>query len=219
MVIAFLREMGIETVARSEVEGTLDNDGQGALDPATVFALGVRADHNDAEAIVLSCTDMGSVEVIAQLEATLGKPVISSIQAMMFEALQMTLRVLWHNDQTVELAAALRARHPEVECAECSIYDALPEMIDSFRPDVVYAVRFDGSADYPRDALFSDHCPHWVANGGAGTDHFGLWDDTSNTVTNAAGVAADMVAEYVMGGFLHFTLDVPGLQIDKAAKT
>jgi hypothetical protein len=38
------------------------------------------------------------------------------------------------------------------------------------------------------------------------------------TVTNAAGVAAGMMAEYVLGGFLHFTLDMPGLQKDKAAK-
>ena len=36
------------------------------------------------------------------------------------------------------------------------------------------------------------------------------------TVTNAAGVAADMMAEYVLGGLLHFTLDVPGLEADRA---
>lgn len=51
-----------------------------------------------------------------------------------------------------------------------------------------------------------------------GTDHFGQWDPERATVTNAAGVAADMMAEYVMGGFLHFTLDIPGLQADKAAR-
>ena len=37
-------------------------------------------------------------------------------------------------------------------------------------------------------------------------------------MTNAAGVAAGMMAEYIFGGFLHFTLDVPGLQKDKAAR-
>ena len=36
---------------------------------------------------MLSCTDMRSVEAVADLEATLGKPVITSNQAMMFEAL------------------------------------------------------------------------------------------------------------------------------------
>lgn len=89
MAIRFLGETGIETVARSEVTETLDNEGQGALDPDRVFALGRAADHPEAEAIVLSCTDMRSVEVIAQLEQDLGKPVISSNQAMLFQALQL----------------------------------------------------------------------------------------------------------------------------------
>jgi len=46
------------------------------------------ADHPDAQALVLSCTDMRSVEVLARLETAVGKPVISSNQAMLFEALQ-----------------------------------------------------------------------------------------------------------------------------------
>ena len=87
MAVGFLAEQGIETLLRSEVSETLDNDGQGQLDPDAVFALGQRADHADVEAIVLSCTDMRSVEVIARLENTLGKPVITSNQAMMFAAL------------------------------------------------------------------------------------------------------------------------------------
>ena len=88
MAVGFLAEMGIETVARSEVAETLDNEGQGALDPDDVFELGMRADHPDAEALVLSCTDMRSVETLARLEAAVGKPVISSNQAMIFQALQ-----------------------------------------------------------------------------------------------------------------------------------
>ncbi len=87
MAVGFLADQGVETVHRSEVEETLDNDGQGQLDPDAVFALGERADHPQAQAVVLSCTDMRSVEVIARLEAALGKPVITSNQAMMFAAL------------------------------------------------------------------------------------------------------------------------------------
>jgi maleate cis-trans isomerase len=67
----------------------LDNTGQGALDPEAVFALGLAADHPDADAIVLSCTEMRSVEAIARLENEVGKPVISSNQAMAFQALQL----------------------------------------------------------------------------------------------------------------------------------
>jgi maleate isomerase len=37
----------------------------------------------------LSCTDMRSAETLAQLEAEIGKPVICSNQAMVFEAMQV----------------------------------------------------------------------------------------------------------------------------------
>ena len=87
--ISFLKDEGIETVARSEVSETLDNTGQGALTPDAVFDLGMGADHPQAEAIVLSCTDMRSVEIIARLEQATGKPVVTSNQAMMFEALYL----------------------------------------------------------------------------------------------------------------------------------
>ncbi|WP_298938320.1 Asp/Glu racemase [uncultured Ruegeria sp.] len=89
MAVAFLAETGVETVRRSEVNGTLDNYGQGALTPDAVYELGRAADHPEGEAVVLSCTDMRSVEVIARLEAKLGKPVITSNQAMMFQAIQL----------------------------------------------------------------------------------------------------------------------------------
>ncbi len=89
MAIGFLAETGIETVARSEVSGELDNYGQGNLDPQAVFDLGLAANQTEAEAIVLSCTDMRSVEIIARLEDAVRKPVISSNQAMVFQAMQL----------------------------------------------------------------------------------------------------------------------------------
>lgn len=89
LAIAFLSETGIKTVARSETGKALDNYGQGELDPQAVFELGLAADHPEAQAVVLSCTDMRSVETIARLERALGKPVISSNQAMMFQAMQL----------------------------------------------------------------------------------------------------------------------------------
>lgn len=86
--IAFLADEGFETVARAEVDETLDNTGQGALTPDRVLDLGRRADHPEAEAVVLSCTDMRSIEIIAALEAEIGKPVVTSNQAMMFQAME-----------------------------------------------------------------------------------------------------------------------------------
>ena len=89
LAIDFLAKIGVHTVHRSEVAETLDNMGQGALTPDAVFELGIRADHPDADALVLSCTDMRSVEAIARLEAAVGKPVITSNQAMVFQAMQL----------------------------------------------------------------------------------------------------------------------------------
>ncbi|MGB2408850.1 MAG: Asp/Glu racemase, partial [Paracoccaceae bacterium] len=56
---------------------------------AAIFNLGLAADHSEAKALVLSCTDMRSVEIINRLEQAVGKPVISSNQAMMFQAMQL----------------------------------------------------------------------------------------------------------------------------------
>lgn len=84
--VAFLAEMGFETVSRADIGRVLDNYGQGALTPEEIYALAIRADSADAEALVLSCTDMRSVEVVDRLEGALGKPVVCSNQAMMFEA-------------------------------------------------------------------------------------------------------------------------------------
>ena len=87
LAISFLADMGFETVRRSEAPEPLDNIAQGSLLPDEVFELGRNADHPEAEGLVLSCTDMRSVETISRLEAAIGKPVVSSNQAMMFEAL------------------------------------------------------------------------------------------------------------------------------------
>ena len=80
MAIDFLERSGIKTIVRSEVQETLDNDGQGGLTPDRVYELGCGAEHKNA--------DMRSVEVIDALEERLGKPVVTSNQAMLFTCLQ-----------------------------------------------------------------------------------------------------------------------------------
>ena len=87
--INFLADAGFTTVSRAEVTETLDNTGQGAMTPEDVYALGLQADSAEADALVLSCTDMRSVEVIAELEAALNKPVVTSNQAMFFQTMQL----------------------------------------------------------------------------------------------------------------------------------
>jgi maleate cis-trans isomerase len=83
---AFLSQAGFEVVSQAYVGGDLGNYGQGAMSPEEVFRLGTEADRADAEAVVLSCTDMRAVEAIATLEEALHKPVVTSNQALMYVA-------------------------------------------------------------------------------------------------------------------------------------
>lgn len=87
--IEFLTASGFDVVSTAAVEEDLGNYGQGELSPRQVLELGLRANSDAAEAIVLSCTEMRSVEIISELEQALGKPVVTSNQAMMFQAARM----------------------------------------------------------------------------------------------------------------------------------
>ncbi len=87
--VTFLADAGIETVNCADIGRELDNYGQGELTPDEIMALGSRADHADAQAIVLSCTDMRSVEIVNRLEDAVGKPVVCSNQAMLFQAMSL----------------------------------------------------------------------------------------------------------------------------------
>ena len=82
--IAFLADEGIDTATRVDIGKDLGNYGQGELSPDEVFALATRAASPEVEALVLSCTDMRSVEVIDALEQATGLPVVASNQAMVF---------------------------------------------------------------------------------------------------------------------------------------
>jgi phosphoglycerate dehydrogenase-like enzyme len=127
------------------------------------------------------------------------------------------IRLLLHDRQTGDKARRLAQAHPDAVIAECNSNTDLPAVIARFRPEVIYSIRFTTTAPYPAAAIFAEGGPAWLAVGGVGVDHLGQWDPARTTVTNAAGVAAGMMAEYILGTFLHFSLDIPGLQADKAA--
>jgi phosphoglycerate dehydrogenase-like enzyme len=116
------------------------------------------------------------------------------------------------------LAETVRARHPDVQVTTCDSYACLPAVLEADRPHVVFTIRFAGTRSFPASALVGAGGPRWIAVGGSGVDHLGQWDDARTTVTNSAGVAADMMAEYVMAAALYFRLDVPGLETDKSLR-
>mgnify|MGYP000097250980 CR=1 FL=1 len=84
----FLSQNRIATVKCADAGRELGNYGQGELTPEEVFDLACQADQPEAQAIVLSCTDMRAVEAVSRIEMALDKPVVTSNQAMMFAVMR-----------------------------------------------------------------------------------------------------------------------------------
>ncbi len=61
----------------------------GKQEPYVAFNLGKNVNTDDADCVFLSCTDFRTIEILEPLEDTLGKPVISSNQASLWETLYL----------------------------------------------------------------------------------------------------------------------------------
>jgi len=129
-----------------------------------------------------------------------------------------TPRILIHTSDPAPMLARLGEVAPEIDARGHDSYEGLDAVLAAFRPDIVYSVAFRGRAGFPRNELLGPDGPRWIAVGGAGVDHLTPWDAGAVIVTNAAGVAAPVIAEYVFGSVLHFTLDIDGLAADRAAR-
>lgn len=84
---AFLEDHRIAVVAMTGfcMESDLD---YARIPPRTVAEAAAEADRPDAEAVFLSCTALRGAEVVQSLEDRLGKPVTSSNQALLWDALR-----------------------------------------------------------------------------------------------------------------------------------
>jgi len=118
--------------------------------------------------------------------------------------------VLLHTDDAEKARAQILQTHRDLSVATCDSYDGLTAALSDSKAEVVYTVRFLGTPRFPRPALIECPSLRWVSVGGSGTDHLLPWDPARLTVTNAAGVAADMMAEYALGAMLSFSLDLRG---------
>jgi maleate isomerase len=87
--VSFLAHHGI-TVLRERGLNCASGIEMGAVEPETWYreTLALRGD--DADAYFLSCTTIRSADVIDRLERELGKPVLTSNQAMLWQALRDT---------------------------------------------------------------------------------------------------------------------------------
>jgi phosphoglycerate dehydrogenase-like enzyme len=126
--------------------------------------------------------------------------------------------IIVHSDKPGPVLAVLAESHSDLRIEACDSYAGLADAIARIDAEVVYSVRFAGTPLFPRRPLVESATVRWVSVGGSGTDHLRPWDAAKVTVTNAAGVAADMIAEYVLGAMLSFSLDLPGFAADQRAR-
>ncbi|HVQ74814.1 MAG TPA: D-2-hydroxyacid dehydrogenase [Candidatus Binatia bacterium] len=127
-------------------------------------------------------------------------------------------RVLLHTDEPAIGLQVLGAAHPDLSVEACDDHASLPGLLERVRPEVVYSVRFAGAPGFPREALLECPSVRWISVGGSGTDHLRPWSGDRITVTNAAGVAAGMMAQYVLGAMLAFSLGFPGYAAAQRAR-
>jgi maleate isomerase len=84
---AFLEASGFEVTG---VKGLalVDNLVVGRLSPDTAYDLALEVNRDDADAIVLACTNWQTMDAIERIERETGKPVISTTQASIWAALR-----------------------------------------------------------------------------------------------------------------------------------
>lgn len=95
--ISFFSDAGIKTISCSNISSKIKSLEQGLLKSSEIIELVLQANSNNADAIILSCTDLKTLEIIEQLEKKLNKPVISSNQAMIYSLIKI-LNIRPHNN-------------------------------------------------------------------------------------------------------------------------
>ncbi|MFC4949718.1 maleate cis-trans isomerase [Pseudonocardia sp. GCM10023141] len=86
--VAFLGHAGIEVLSLS-ARGIVTAAEVGTLEPATVLAFAAAADHADAQALLLPDTALHTVGLLDELEAHVGKPVLTANQVSVWQGLRM----------------------------------------------------------------------------------------------------------------------------------
>jgi maleate isomerase len=87
----FLEENGF-AVTKIKGLGIVNGEELHAQPPGTTVRLAREVDNSEAEGIFLSCTDLKTFTVIGELEARLGKPVISSNSASLWKSLKLLMK-------------------------------------------------------------------------------------------------------------------------------
>lgn len=126
--------------------------------------------------------------------------------------------VVLHTDNPLASHDILQEQHADLSIHTCDKYEDLPALVSQTEAEVVYSLRFGLNEPFPRETLVESETVKWVSVAGSGTDHLRPWNPLSVTVSNAAGVGADMMGEYALAAILHFGLGLDKLKLAQQQK-
>lgn len=88
-ISAHLKEHG-KTICAFTSFGIEDNEVMANLPTDAIVQGAIEADRPEAEALFVSCTAIRALDVVDQIESTIGKPVVTANQAMIWQALRLS---------------------------------------------------------------------------------------------------------------------------------
>jgi phosphoglycerate dehydrogenase-like enzyme len=109
----------------------------------------------------------------------------------------VTRDVLVFYDKPEAFLDRVAARFPKLRFHCCRRYAELDAAIAKVQPQIAFVCKFEPKP-FPRAALIGCPTLQWLSIGFAGIDHVVPWDDGKLVVTNASGVAAEEMAQYVL---------------------
>ena len=87
MIARHIEDHGLEIAGFTSFH-MADDVQMAGLPPEAIYQAALEADRPGAEALFISCTAIRACDVVERLERTLGKPVVTSIQAMFWRSLE-----------------------------------------------------------------------------------------------------------------------------------
>ena len=84
----FIEQHGVEVTKFAAFHGLLTDYEVSRIPPQAIYEAGLEMDDPRIQAVFISCTGIRAVEIADQLERALGKPVITSNQAMCWQCLR-----------------------------------------------------------------------------------------------------------------------------------
>ena len=120
-------------------------------------------------------------------------------------------RLLIVSDEAEAFVTPCAKRMAGLDYRICSDPDRISDALKEFSPPVVFVAP---GSNMPKAALrqvIDFPSVRWVSNAGAGVEHLTPWDPARVSVTNAAGVLSDFLAEYTISALQMANVGFPEL--------